>query len=369
MLAALALTVPLFAGSVTHSEQAALRSNSNEWEQRDPAALGFDGARLDALLTSTLRSETNIHSILIERHGKLVAEHYRDGADKGVYSLFTHHQRFGPDVLHDTRSIGKSVVSLLLGIAIHQRKIGALATPVLDFYPDDRDLDTPERRSITLAHLLTMSSGLAWSEGGGGPDNEHRLYWTWSVHRYLLSRAVAAAPGGHFNYNSGGTAVLADILTRQTRMPLKDFARKELFEPLGILDWEWTSDIYGRPLAFAGLRMRPRDIAKLGRLVLNRGQWDGRQIVPADWIAASLQPRIRTGIADFQYGYQWWAGTVPWQDRKLMWSATFGNGGQRLFVVPELDLTVVMTAGAYGDPRIAPRVNALFYDIVTTVQK
>jgi CubicO group peptidase (beta-lactamase class C family) len=110
-------------------------------------------------------------------------------------------------------------------------------------------------------------------------------------------------------------------------------------------------------------------MAKIGRMVVDHGQWRGKQIVPADWITASLQPRINTGISDFWYGYQWWLGTIEWQGKKLPWSAAFGNGGQRLFVVPDLDMTVVITAGAYGDPHIAPRINAFFKDVVSTVQK
>ena len=161
--------------------------------------------------------------------------------------------------------------------------------------------------------------------------------------------------------------MLADILTRVTGTPLRDFARTALFEPLGITDWEWVADLHGRPMAFTGLRLRPRDMAKLGRLVLNHGQWRGRQLVPADWIAASLQPRISTGFGGLQYGYLWWTGTVAWKGQQLPWSAAFGNGGQRIFILPALDLTVVITSGAYGDGRAASRVNAYFRDIVAAV--
>jgi CubicO group peptidase (beta-lactamase class C family) len=97
--------------------------------------------------------------------------------------------------------------------------------------------------------------------------------------------------------------------------------------------------------------MRPRDLAKIGRMVLAHGQWQGRQIVPSDWVTESLRPHIGTGDG-LHYGYQWWTGTVDWEGKKLAWSAGFGNGGQRLFVVPDLDLTVVITAGAYNDSQI-----------------
>jgi CubicO group peptidase (beta-lactamase class C family) len=164
-------------------------------------------------------------------------------------------------------------------------------------------------------------------------------------------------------------AVLADVLLRITHAALKELVRKSLFEPLGIPDWEWISNLHGRPMAFAGLRMRPRDMAKPGRLVLDHGKWRGRQVVPAEWIDASLQPRLDTGIADFSYGYLWWLGPVDWPGRKLRWAAAFGNGGQRIFLVPELDLTVVTTAGAYGDPQTAHRMLTFLKDVRSTVKE
>ncbi|HET6331243.1 MAG TPA: serine hydrolase [Holophagaceae bacterium] len=368
-LLVLAWALPPLSGQTADSRFAVPAIIGDGWDRADLAASGMDATRLRALLGTMMDGRTNIHSVVIERHGHLLAEVYRKGKDRSVYSLFASNRDFGPAGLHDTRSVSKSVVSLLIGIARHQGKIGDLSTPVIDFYPEDADLATPERKAITLADLLTMSSGLAWSEGGEGPDDEHRLYWKWSPYRYVLSRPIAGPPGRKWNYNGGGTAVLADILARATQTPLKDFARKMLFEPLDIREWEWMADLHGRPLAFSGLRMRPRDMAKIGRLVLNHGQWQGQQIVPADWIAASMQPRLETGIADFQYGYQWWLGPVDWHGRNLRWSAAFGNGGQRIFVVPDLDMTVVITAGAYGDPQIGPRVNAYFKDIISTVQE
>lgn len=333
----------------------------------DPTAAGFDAARLRVALAAMLGGEGNLHGVVVERHGRIVVEAYRRGRDKTVNSLFSHTRDFGPGVLHDTRSVGKTVISLLLGIAQQQGRLKSLAAPVLDFYPEYAELAVPQRRAITLEHLLTMSSGLAWHEGGDGPDDEHRLMWKWSPAYHVLSRPIEAPPGTRFNYNSGGTLLLADILGRATGMPWKDFARTALFEPLGITDLEWVGDFHGRPMAYTGLRMRPRDLAKIGRLVLDHGRWRGRQLVPEAWITASLQPRLDTGFDGTRYGYFWWTGTTSWQGRTLAWVAAFGNGGQRLFVVPDLDLTVVITAGAYGDPQAARRVNGYFKAIVATV--
>ncbi|HJV47818.1 MAG TPA: serine hydrolase [Geothrix sp.] len=340
------------------------------WEREDPAAAGFDAGRLRPPLDSLPARERRLHGLIIERHGRLVIELYRPGKDESPYLPFAYRRSFGPTTLHDLRSVGKSVVGLLFGIARQEGAIGDLSRPVLDFYPEYADLATPARRAITLEHLLTMSSGLAWQEGGGFPDDEHRLVWKWSPYRYILEHPVLRAPGSTFSYHSGGTALLADIIARSTGMPFKDFARTRLFEPMGIHDWAWTPDMHGRTRVYDGLRMRPRDLAKIGRMVLDQGRWKGRQIVPADWIAVALQPRLGTGFDDVQYGYQWWTGTLPWQGRSLRWHAAFGLGNQRLFVVPDLDLCVVVTAGAYGEdlPSAARRINTVFKDIVATLR-
>jgi len=341
------------------------------WAASDPTQAGFDAPEFCALVDSVVRGDANLHSVLVERGGKLVAELYRRGPDRSIWSLFARETDFGPQTRHDLRSISKSVISLLVGIARQQGKLANLAQPVLDFYPEYAELRTPERLAITLEHLLGMSTGLAWNESlasyGSFANDETRLYWDWAPYRYVLSRAIEAAPGTRFNYNGGNTAVLADVLQRVTQTRLKDFARSALFEPLGITDWEWVGDPYGRSLAFAGLRMRPRDLAKLGRLVLNRGQWQGRQLLAPEWVDESLQPRLPTGDGG-QYGQQWWTGTTTWQGKPLAWSAAIGNGGQRLFVVPALDLSVVMTAGAYNEREFGGLEMALFKKILATVR-
>ncbi len=307
------------------------------WQTADPQASGFDAAALCTVLERVAGAAVNLHGVVVERHGRLVAERYRRGKDKSIWSLFARETDFTPTVLHDLRSVSKSVVGLLVGIARQQGKIDVGAS-ALAYYPGYADLRSPERDAITVEHLLTMSSGLEWHESvtsyGTLANDETRLYWDWKPYHYVLSRPIVAKPGTQFNYNGGGTAVLADIVVRATGMPLREFARTALFEPLGIHEWEWVADPWRRPLAFAGLRMRPH---------------------------------IATGDG-LGYGYQWWTGAVDWEGKKLAWSAGFGNGGQRLFVVPELDLTVVITAGAYNDPQVRFTVTEIFRQIVAAVR-
>ena len=338
------------------------------WSIDQDAEKDFDTGALHKAIEASLDGPFNIHSVIVERHGRLVAEYYQGGSDRSVYALVSARHNFSPTEIHDVRSIGKSVTSLLFGIAQQQGAIGPTSTPVFDFYPELKDIAIPEKKRITLEDLLNMSNGLDWHEGEGTFNDELKLMWKSDIPRYVLGHDLVKTPGTAFNYNGGGTALLADIITRTTHQKFDDYARDNLFAPLGITDWEWVNDIHGRPLSFSGLRMRPRDLAKIGRLVLNKGRWNNKQIVPEAWIETSLTPKFVTGVSNFTYGHQWWAGSVEWQGKEIPWHAGFGNGGQRLFIVPELDLVVVTTAGAYDEDATAIRVNRLLREIVQTAR-
>jgi CubicO group peptidase (beta-lactamase class C family) len=351
-------------------------SDDGDWPVATPAAAGFDADALCAVLERAATEPANLHGLLVERHGKLVAELYRIGRDQpidahyGLGTPFAPAVAFDAETLHDVRSISKSVVGLLIGLAVHDGKIGSLGTPVLDSFPELADLRTQGRDAITIENLLTMSSGLEWNEWNASTitSDETRLFWKRDPVRWFFDRPLAHPPGTVFNYAGGGTATLAQLLVRATGKPLVELARAQLFEPLGITRWVWATDLRDRPLAFAGLRLRPRDMAKLGRLVLDGGRWRGREVVPAAWIAESTRAHIETGVPFLSgYGYQWWAGKIEWRGRELPWSAGVGNGGQRIFVVPELDLTVVTTAGEYGSAAIGPVVGHLFGGVVAAV--
>jgi CubicO group peptidase (beta-lactamase class C family) len=353
----------------------------NDWDISTSELLGFDAPVLCQVLTKAGSGRANIHSVLIERHGRLVAEFYRQGKDHsinilfGLWRPFATRVKFSSTTLHDVRSISKSIVSVLVGIAQQKGDIGALSTPILQFYPENVDLRSPEKDAITLEHLLTMSSGLQWHEGAV-PNDETRLFWEATPLPYLLNRPVISQPGQVFHYNSGGTTVLADILTRISGKSLTERVKTELFDPLGITDWEWVSNLHGKELAFTGLRMRPRDLLKIGRMMLDGGRWRNRQVVPEAWVAESLRPKIATGYKNpanaadnLKYSYQWWGGNINWHGKVLGWSAGFGNGGQRLFMVPDLDLVIVTTAGDYESKEIVHKLMILFEDIVSAVKQ
>lgn len=332
------------------------------------------GAAIDEPALARAVEAADLHSLLVWQRGELRVQHYRRSLDKPSGDWFAREVQFGPDVLHDMRSITKSVVGLLVGQAVGRGQL-AVDRPVLDFYPELADLRGGPAGAVTLAHLLHMSCGLQWNETvttyGTAANDETPLYWKTEPARYLLDRAQVAEPGTLWNYNGGCTAVLGDVLLRATGRNVRELATADLFGPLGITQLAWRTNLHGLPLAYAGLRLTPPDLLKIGQLMLAGGQWGGRSagqpVLPAAWVAATLEPRITIGAGPLRYGHQWWAGTVDSAGHSTRWSAGFGNGGQRLFVVPERELVVVMTAGQYNKPALAGPLLRLFRQIVLTV--
>jgi CubicO group peptidase (beta-lactamase class C family) len=305
----------------------------------------------------------NIHSVLVLRGDRIVAERYRSGQDRGLYSLWSSCRHFGPDDLHDMRSISKSVVGLVYGVLQARQEVPGLETTVASLYPDHPALDQPPKNAIRIRDLLTMSAGLAWDEPSPvrrTPDDDQTpLTWTGSFYATVFGREVVARPGEAFVYSGGLTSVLVDVIERSTGRPWHEVVDAELFQPLGIPTWTWGRDLRGRPLAHAGLRLRPRDLLKIGALVLQGGQWQGRQVVPSAWVQATTSTQVRAS-ARLGYGYQWWTSEHTAAGRSWPVIQAIGNGGQRLFVVPGLDLVVAMTAGDYGTPDILAAEDGVF---------
>jgi CubicO group peptidase (beta-lactamase class C family) len=326
------------------------------WAIASAESVGIDGTRLCGIAARLKAQGADVHAVVIVRHGKLVFEQYYAGYDEPWGSPYGQHN-FDATTKHDMRSASKSVVSLLVGIAIDRKLIAGVDEPVVKFFPEYAALKTAGWIGVTLRHLLTMSSGIQWDENRGWTDpanDEPHLGKDADPVGYVLGKPIAAAPDEIWNYNGGGTDLLGNVLERASGKPLNDFAREVLFEPLGITDARWENYQNGRAAAAAGLRLRPRDAAKIGQLVLDHGAWNGRQIVPAAWIAESVAPRFQAigyfgGL--FFYGYQWWLGRTLSRGEEIKWIAAMGLGGQRIFIVPDLDLVVMTTSGLYGSPR------------------
>ena len=180
------------------------------------------------------------------------------------------------------------------------------------------------------------------------------MIWSPDRYRFALEQPVVASPGARWDYNTGSSELLGGIVSKTAGRPLEDFAQEFLFDPLGITDVAWSkypnSDIIS---SGSGLRLRPRDMARLGQLVLDQGQWEGQQIVSAEWIKDSIVPQIGPADRTLFYGYQWWLGRSLVKQQEVLWIAGMGLGGQRIFIVPAFDLVVVITAGDYSGPTQA----------------
>ncbi|WP_245321552.1 serine hydrolase [Bradyrhizobium sp. NAS96.2] len=274
---------------------------------------------------------------------------------------------FNADTLHNLKSVSKSVASLAVGIAIDRGLIRSVNESIFSFFPELSDLRSPDKDRIQLVHALTMSMGLAWVEAtpATGDDNDEvRMHKASDPCRYVLGLAVTGEPGQQFLYNTGALTLVSAIIRKATGHPLDEFARAELFEPLGISAFEW-SRVKGDSDAGGGLRLRPRDMAKIGQLVLAGGRWNGRQIVPKAWIETSTQSKLKASDRQ-SYGYLWWLGRAQFNGRAVQWIGALGRGGQSIRVVPELDLVVVVTGGYYQDysPRAFQAQYGVFKDVL-----
>jgi CubicO group peptidase (beta-lactamase class C family) len=319
------------------------------WTTETPKDAGFDPGKLCPLDRFIGRmTDANIDGVVIVRHGKLVLERYYRGIPFDRVAKV----EFGPTVKHNLFSISKSVTSLLIGIARGDGKFPDLDAPAIDHLPPKyADLRTPDLARITLRDLLTMSSGFDWDEHlpySNPKNSEWQMGHSTDPYRFVLQQPVTFKPGEIFNYNSGATELLGLALARSVGRPIDAYARDRLFGPLDItdVDW-WKMPNSGQPFAAGGLLLRPRDLAKLGQLVLSDGQWNGAPVVPKGWIAESTKPRIKA-LGGYFYGYQWWSGRSFLKDRELQWTAGLGYGGQHLYVLPDLALVVAVTAGLYA---------------------
>ncbi len=295
------------------------------------------------------------HAVLVEQGGRLLGEAYFTADDRPSGAWFARTVAFDAGTLHDLRSISKSVVALLAGVA-HGRGQLDLQRPVMDWFPEHAALATPERRAMRLEHLLTMTAGFEWDESSVSYANlgnsETRMGLSADPVAHVLSRDMVAAAGSRFAYSGGATLLLAEIVQRATGRPIDELARESLFTPLGITRFEWRRHtVWGKPLPYSGLRLTPRSMVRLGRLALDGGRQGDRALVPADWLAELQRPRVAATGHGLRYGWQWWVGHVAKGPAAgTGWFAGLGNGGQVLMVVPALDAAIVVTAGRYNSP-------------------
>jgi CubicO group peptidase (beta-lactamase class C family) len=326
-------------------------ATADGWRTSTPAAEGLDAEALTTVLDDLRRGNfPGVDSLLVARNQRLVAEGYFNG--------------FGRDSIHDLRSTGKSFTSALTGIAVDQGLV-SIDDPIAQYIPgfESHANMNDDKRAITLRHLLHMSSGLEcndWSPSS--PGNEERMYGTRDWIRFVLDLRMIASPGRLSTYCTGGVVVLGHILSLRSGMALDDYAQAWLFDPLGIEQSTWRRSPDGRATGGGGLRLRPRDAAKLGALFANEGVWNGTRVVPESWVLAT-RARV-TSLDTDGYGYLWWKRGFAHRGGSIESSFTSGNGGNFIFTFPQLELVVAFTGSNYNDPRsqlpfeIVPRVLA-----------
>ena len=318
----------------------------DDWPLSTLEAEGIDPEPI-IQVANRIRSQAykNIHSFLIVRNGKLVFETYYTGTDgsRGVVE-------FGEQTLHDTRSVSKSITSTLTGIAIDRGYIDSVDVPMARFFPEYAHHLTEGKGQITLKHLLTMTAGFNWDQSGahnsepGSLNSEAQMENASDFIAYVLSRELSDEPGSRFNYNSGCYILLAGVIKRVSGMHVDKFADSHLFAPLGIDHSEWWYTKSGLPQTHAGLRLRPRDMARIGQLYVDNGRFQGKQIVSSAWISESAMGHYDNK----RYGFGWWLDHFPYRGRSVDVLAAEGNGGQFIFAIPELSLVIVFTGGNYG---------------------
>ncbi|NHJ14919.1 MAG: class C beta-lactamase-related serine hydrolase [Candidatus Thorarchaeota archaeon] len=306
-----------------------------EWRTSTPEAQGLSRHVLDDMLSFYLQNEVKIDSLLVVKNGYLVVEEYPSG--------------YASSDLHHLFSCTKGVLSVLIGIAIDRAIIPSDGEPMLQYFADwtERELDS-RMRDITIANLLTMTMGIEWSEYYREYESDFdRMTREEDWVSYILSRKMYTNPGHEFVYNSGASHLLSAILQQASGMSSFDFAQTYLFEPLGIDNADWETDPNAIFRGDSRMKLTPRDLAKIGYLLLRGGFWDGRQVVSTDWVKKATAPHVNTTISlprgesrQLSYGYHWW------MDPQLGYYAAIGWGGQSMIIMPDDDLVLVMTAAS-----------------------
>lgn len=370
------------------------------WQVGTPEDVGRSRAPLEEMTGALHRDDyPNVHAVLIAKDGRLVYEGHFDGTailwEDGESKTTT--ARFDRETLYELRSVTKSVASAVFGLALESGAVRSVEDRLFDYFPDYAHLATPEKREVRLRDVLTMSAGFEWSEGTGGSDDEQVLYSDPDPAGVVLSRPLVTEPGSRYYYNGGLSTLLGLVVARATGEPFGRYARSRLFEPLGIdhVEWAWSGEpdepqpaedgsIYvssccrtvwqdveelrwdghapfsSIAMPSAALWMRPRDLLKIGTVYLNGGSWNERRIVPERWVTESLALHIDQ-LDDVQdhgpgatsrpgYGYQWWHTQYSLPYGELTVHAAYGNGGQRIWIVPELDLVAVHITSNYNQP-------------------
>ncbi len=304
------------------------------WQVSAPATQGVSKEKLNVLFEElNTKKYPGISSVLLSRNNQLIFEAYFND--------------FSRDELHSTRSAAKAITSLLLGIAIDKHFVRSVNEPVLSYFPEYKGKIQhwdARKNDITLAHILSMTSGVK--------GNEDAMYPTDDWIKFYLDQPLAYDPGTRFSYATSGVVTLGSVITRSAKMRIPEFAEKYLFQPMNIneLRWPITNSLGNQGLAMTGggLNLRPRDMLKIGQLVLNQGEWQGKQLISKEWLAESTQKHSTSDLRGEDFGYLWRMITRNIGGTEIRSIEAWGNGGQFIMIFPSLDLVAVFTGENYG---------------------
>lgn len=304
-----------------------------------------------------------ITSVLIARDGRIGYERYFDDA--------------GRDGLRNTRSATKTITGMITGIAIERGALAGVDARIADFFADEQPFANPDPRKaqITVEDFLTMSSLLECDdENPYSRGNEERMYLVEDWARFTLDLPIRGFPawtsspksspyGRAWSYCTAGATTLGVLLEKALHGPLSAFARDNLFAPLGITKVKWQYQPLGAAMTGGGLELRSRDLFKLAQLYLDRGRWNGRQIVSTAWVARSVAPHANARD-DADYGYFWWLPTFMSGGRKYAAFAMYGTGGNKVLAFPQQHLVVVVTTTNYRVPKAGALTDQLLTDFI-----
>lgn len=341
-LLAFSLTTMLSAACTPEAKRDVSRAPSkldDGWDVASPTRFGANLGLLDSMILQTDAGDyANIHSVLVVKDGVLVLEEY-----------FGAHNR---NALHEIRSATKSIGSMLTGIAIDKGFIPSEREPVYQYFEDDYKPAggwTERARQVEIRHLLSMMSGYDCDDLATNFACENAMYGTDDWAQYALDLPFAHSPGARWAYNSSSLILVGEAVARGANTKVDVFADRYLFRPLGIERFRWQFSPRGRAWIGGGASMVPRDMAKIGQLMLNRGFWNGERLLSEEWIDKSTtrQGDMPGGV---DYGYLWQTAT-SYIGRDLVtayWAS--GNGGQYIIVLPGQRMVVVFTGGNYDSP-------------------
>jgi CubicO group peptidase (beta-lactamase class C family) len=305
--------------------------------KKDSTETGFNKSILEEMYQkiATHKDFKIAQSMLIVKDGTLMSEAYFNGTEKN--------QR------QNVKSVTKSIVSLLVGIAIDQNYISGLSLTVEDVFPEYLVKNKDNRKpGINLHHMLTMQTGLKWYENMEWFFNiswdPNWMFRSKNSARYVLSLDMEDIPGGHFHYSTGTSQLVAATLQRKTGKHLLEFANENLFNPMKIKDVVWEAGKDGINYGGVFLHLSPRELAMIGQLCLQKGMWDGNQLISKDWIELSTRSHIT--LNDGAYGYHWWVSPFGYSAQ--------GYGGQYIYVIPDHELVVVFTAKNNKPTHVSP---------------